>query len=103
MRKTFAEPAIDYENPNQGCSVTGGAVYRGDAIPWMRGAYLYSDYCSGTIWQFRWDNGVVVAGSDVQLTDTSYDVTCIGQGNDGELYVCDYGGGDARVYRIDPL
>ena len=33
-----------------GCSVIGGVVYRGDAIPALRGAYLFSDYCCGTLW-----------------------------------------------------
>ena len=32
----------------QGCSVTGGFVYRGTAVPAVRGRYFYGDYCSGT-------------------------------------------------------
>ena len=42
-------PVTEYAH-GAGCSVIGGVVYRGDAIPALRGAYLFSDYCSGTLW-----------------------------------------------------
>jgi glucose/arabinose dehydrogenase len=35
---------------SQGCSVTGGYVYRGSAVPAARGRYFYGDYCSGRVW-----------------------------------------------------
>jgi glucose/arabinose dehydrogenase len=38
---------------DQGCSVTGGHVYRGALLPAMRGRYLYGDYCSGRVWSLR--------------------------------------------------
>jgi hypothetical protein len=40
-----------------GCSVSGGYVYRGSAIGALRGTYLYSDYCSGFVRSFRFANG----------------------------------------------
>lgn len=94
-------PAVEYDH-GQGCSVVGGHVYRGDAIPWLRGAYLYADYCSGRIWMFRWDGGVV---SDSQLLlDTDLRISCFGRDNRGELYVCSFdpNGADEFIHRIDP-
>ena len=38
-----------------GCSVTGGVVYRGDAVPEISNTYLYSDFCTGTIWAIQAD------------------------------------------------
>ena len=40
-----------------GCSITGGYVYRGAAVPAAQGRYFYGDYCSGTVWSFPAGNG----------------------------------------------
>jgi glucose/arabinose dehydrogenase len=51
-------PILDYghgSGTNQGLSVTGGVVYRGDAIPELQGSYLFADYLSGNIWATRYD------------------------------------------------
>jgi glucose/arabinose dehydrogenase len=45
----LVSPVAEYSH-SQGCSVTGGFVYRGEAIPALRGRYIFGDYCSGTIW-----------------------------------------------------
>ena len=42
-------PVAEYPHPT-GCAIIGGVVYRGAAIPALRGGYLFSDYCSGTLW-----------------------------------------------------
>ena len=47
-------PTVVYGH-NEGCSVTGGYVYRGSAIPELTGHYFYGDYCSGTVHSFRFD------------------------------------------------
>ena len=39
-------PIYEYRHADGGCSVTGGVVYRGEAIPALRGAYLFGDYCA---------------------------------------------------------
>lgn len=47
-------PIIEYDH-NDGCSVTGGAVYHSCEVPGWDGIYFYGDYCSGTVWALRWD------------------------------------------------
>jgi glucose/arabinose dehydrogenase len=49
-------PVVDYTHA-EGCSVTGGYVYRGSAIPELTGHYLYSDYCEGWLRSFRFTAG----------------------------------------------
>jgi hypothetical protein len=43
-------PIAEYSHQEGGCSVTGGYVYRGEAVPELEGVYLFGDYCSGRIW-----------------------------------------------------
>jgi glucose/arabinose dehydrogenase len=78
-------PVIDYVNPTQGCSITGGYVYRGSAIPDIRGHYFYSDYCSGFLKSFRFENGAAVDQKDWGLTSSA--VKSFGVDFDGEMYL----------------
>jgi len=77
-------PIIDYTHA-AGCSITGGYVYRGSAIPGIRGHYFYSDYCTGFLRSFRYENGVAVDVKDWGLTMSL--VTSFGVDFGGELYV----------------
>jgi glucose/arabinose dehydrogenase len=79
-----------------GCSVTGGYVYRGDAIPALTGWYLFSDYCSGTLFGIPSDVEGVVA--PLALLETGAAVSSFGEDADGELYLADLDGG--AIYRI---
>ena len=45
-------PVAAYRHP-EGCSITGGLVYRGAAVPRLRGRYLYGDYCTGALWSLE--------------------------------------------------
>jgi glucose/arabinose dehydrogenase len=80
----FELPLIDYGH-NGPCSITGGYVYRGSAIPAIRGHYFYSDYCAGFLRSFRYQNGVAVDQKDWGLTSTA--VTSFGVDFAGELYM----------------
>jgi len=51
-RGAYHPPVAEYAH-DQGCSVTGGYVYRGKAVPAAAGRYFYGDYCSGTIWSVK--------------------------------------------------
>ena len=78
-------PVIDYGHTAGACSITGGYVYRGSAIPGIRGHYFYSDYCSGFLKSFRYANGVAVDQKDWGLTSSS--VTSFGVDFAGEMYM----------------
>jgi len=78
------DPVIEYSH-EYGCSITGGYVYRGSAIPSLQGTYLYSDYCSGTLWGAREDgNG---GYQSFQILSTGLNVSSFAEGNDGEIYI----------------
>ena len=88
-------PVTEYGH-GEGCSVIGGVVYRGEAIPALRGAYLFSDYCSGTLWAI--DAGLDAAQAPVTLLETGSSISSIGLGDDGEVYLTDLAGG--RVLKL---
>ena len=105
-----AEPLIDpvAEYPRgDGLSVTGGYVYRGDRIPQLRGAYIYTDYVSGKIWALRYRDGEVTAHREISSGQRRTYITSFGEGPDGELYLCAFdsldgrGGSTGRIYRLD--
>lgn len=83
---------------DQGCSVTGGYVYRGLAIPALSGHYLFSDYCRGTVWALRRDESG--AARVEVLLESRRPVSSFGEGPDGEIYLCDHQG---AVLKIDPV
>lgn len=89
-------PVHEYPT-SDGCSVTGGYVYRGTAMPELRGTYFYADYCSGQVSSFRYSNGTAVEIRDWDLGDLG-NISSFGEDADGELYIVDRGG---DVYRLE--
>ncbi|HSG82075.1 MAG TPA: PQQ-dependent sugar dehydrogenase, partial [Gemmatimonadota bacterium] len=88
-------PVLEYGH-SQGCSVTGGYVYRGAAIPAIRGHYLYSDYCSGFLRSFRLAGAEAVDQREWDVGDLGR-VLSFGEDADGEVYVLSSNG---NVYRL---
>jgi glucose/arabinose dehydrogenase len=82
-------PFFDYPH-SEGCSVTGGYVYRGKALPDLQGYYFFGDYCFGTIWASYRDSGG--AWHTNVFTDSHVPISSFGQDDDGELYVVNHGG-----------
>lgn len=83
-------PVAEYDH-SQGCSVTGGYVYRGREFPLLAGIYLFGDYCSGRIW------GLAPEGDGwrvAQLGRPSVQISSFGEDEDGELYLLHMGGGE---------
>jgi len=82
-------PVIEVEHGDAAtCSITGGVVYRGTAIPELQGAYLYSDYCGGWLRSFRYDDGTAVDQTDwTDQVGVPGRVTGFGVDGAGEVYV----------------
>jgi glucose/arabinose dehydrogenase len=78
---------------DDGCAVTGGYVYRGDALPELRGWYVYGDFCGGQVWALNTaDNS-----EPVLLASTGQQIPSFAEGPDGELYLLTFG---RRVFRL---
>ncbi|MEU4175808.1 PQQ-dependent sugar dehydrogenase [Streptomyces sp. NPDC026589] len=90
-------PVHEYDRTGLGCSVTGGFVYRGDALPDLRGSYVFSDYCDGTLRTLQLENGEVTGVGDLGVSGG--EVISFVEGGDGELYVL---GSAGAVSRVDP-
>lgn len=90
-------PIHEYDRNGLGCSVTGGYVYRGQAIADLEGQYVYSDYCDGTLRSLEIENGKVTAQHDLGVNGG--EVVSFAQDTDGELYALAIGG---TVWRVDP-
>ena len=76
----------------EGCSVTGGAVYRGRAVPALRGRYVFGDFCSGTIWTMP-----AAGGRPHRLGVAPVpQLSSFGTDTDGELYATSLNGSVLR-------
>jgi len=86
-------PVLTYSH-DDGCSISGGVPYRGSAIAELEPAYVYSDFCTGTIWALD------LSGSrNLTLLEGFEGVTAVRTGPDGELYVLERGG---DIHRLIP-
>jgi glucose/arabinose dehydrogenase len=93
-------PVVEYGR-GDGCSITGGVVYRGCRMPGYHGTYFYGDYCTGMIRSFRLVNGQAVDQRDwtAALGRGVGSITSFGVDADGEVYIVDH---DGEVYRVQP-
>jgi len=79
-------PVLDFTHSGGACSITGGYVYRGSAIPGIRGHYFYSDWCAGFLRSLRYQNGVAVDRKDWGIPALP-SVTSFGLDAAGEMYI----------------
>jgi glucose/arabinose dehydrogenase len=92
-------PIAEYSH-DQGCSVVGGYVYRGSAVPAARGRYFYGDSCSGAVWSLRMKGGKVTGHRRERFTvtsDSGYGLVSFGESVRGELYLVSL---DGTIYRL---
>jgi glucose/arabinose dehydrogenase len=94
----LALPIVEYGH-DLGCSVTGGYVYRGAAIPALQGHYLYGDFCGGFVRSFRVQGGAAADEFDWPTLRPGGTITSFGEDAAGELYVLI---AEGRVFKIVP-
>ncbi len=87
-------PVIEYGRED-GCSITGGYVYRGERLPSLAGAYVYGDFCSGKIWGLRAEDGAAVEHR--LLVDSSLSLSAFGEHAAGGLFMLSF---DRTIYRF---
>lgn len=93
---TLTLPIVEYTHDNGACSVTGGYVYRGPAMPVIQGTYFYADFCAGFVRSFRLNNGSAIDRTEWPLLAAS-SITSFGQDGLGELYILTLGGTVSRI------
>ncbi len=101
-RNGLTLPAYDYAHgldDVNGCSVTGGFVYRGRALPELTGRYLFSDFCRGWLKSFYASTGGAVAEERNWNIPNIGRVVSFGQDNEGELYMITSGGSIHKIVR----
>ena len=91
-------PVLEYDH-RSGCSVTGGYVYRGAAIPELQGHYFYADFCQGWVRSFRLEAGAAVDEAEWPQLRPGDGIPSFGEDAAGELYLLTAGG---RALRIVP-
>ncbi len=89
-------------------TIIGGAVYRGTAIPALRGKYLYADFLRNWVRYLTFDemSQSVIDDVDISLDlDSPQSITSLGNGHDGEIYVTTYGDSynddSGKLFRLD--
>lgn len=102
------DPVYVYQHgsgPTEGLSVIGGYVYRGSAIPELKGRYIFADFQQPRIWSFRLENGKAIDFTDHskawQPEDGPFNlIASFAEDNDGELYVVCLSG---QIYKLIKL
>jgi glucose/arabinose dehydrogenase len=98
-REGITFPVLEYTH-SEGCSITGGVVYRGCRMPGYAGTYFYGDFCTGFVRSFRLQNGQAVDQRDwTSQLGTRRNLAAFGTDAFGEVYMLELGG---AVYQIVP-
>ena len=85
VNKKMIEPIWEYHH-DVGKSITGGTVYRGSAVPELKGMYVYADYVSGKQWALKYDEKEKRVTANRALVDLTKPVLSFGEDEKGEVY-----------------
>jgi glucose/arabinose dehydrogenase len=92
---TFIEPVAEYDH-GIGRAITGGYVYRGNAVPGLQGYYLFADFSTGALFTIPADEQPPLEPEIMLDTDMLF--STFAEDTAGEVYIADYG--DGSLYRI---
>lgn len=92
-------PVVQVNHSGGHCSMTAGYVYRGAAMPELTGHFFFSDWCTGFIRSFRYENGTAGEVTDWGLEDVGQ-ITSYGLDADGELLITTWTGSLLRIVPV---
>jgi glucose/arabinose dehydrogenase len=96
-RRGLTLPVAVYSH-DQGCSVTGGYVYRGAAFAQLFGGYVFADYCSTTVWAIDADRALAGESlNPIEMGSLGFTASSFGEDEAGELYVVEH---DGAIHRL---
>jgi glucose/arabinose dehydrogenase len=90
-RSGTVAPVASYGH-GEGCSISGGVVYRGAAVPELAGAYVYGDFCSGRVWALD----AASRGPAVRVADSGASIASFAQIGE-QLWLLRFGGSVLRA------
>ena len=97
--EAFKMPEITYDHTGR-CAIVGGIVYEGIAMPWLRGTYVFGDFCSGEIWAL--DGDAESGWRMVEIADLDKPLSSFGVDTDKEILVLTFSGPILRLVEGDP-
>lgn len=98
-RTGLIAPIFDY-GPNDGRSITGGYVYRGERLKNIKGQYIYGDYVSGSIWALAYDEDTKTT-TNTRLTSLVGALSSFGEDEKGELFLLNYQSGKLHTLAFE--
>jgi glucose/arabinose dehydrogenase len=88
------QPIAEYSH-SEGIAVIGGYVYRGGAIPALKGLYVFGDFGSGQVWTLQ--ETQPGTWTRAPLLSAGFNISAFGRAGNNELYVLDYNG---NLYKL---
>jgi glucose/arabinose dehydrogenase len=88
----LVDPVVEYGR-DQGASITGGYVYAGKRIPWLRGRYVYADFVSGNVWAVRLPSNARGTAKAELLGTWPIAISSFARDDRGEIYAADFRSG----------
>ncbi len=85
------DPIFEYHH-DVGKSITGGHVYRGSAVPSLKGMYMYADYVSGKVWALEHTSSGKILGNH-EIKSMNLPIITFGEDEQGEVYLTTQLGG----------